>query len=96
MDFNENNQFIKVTAGGEGGIYNTLLRLARDIKNLFYVISTIFFLIITIRLILATNTDEEVEKFKKGIIWITIGIIVMQIAYAFAVLTFDKGVSARL
>ena len=94
--FNENNQFIGINVGGEKGLFNTLIRIARDIKNLFYAIATIFFIIISLKLILATNTEEEVGKFKKWIIWITIGLIVMQIALAFSKMLFDQWVSAGL
>lgn len=79
----------------EQWIYATLLRFAMDLKNLFYIIATVFFLIIALRLILASNTEEELWKFKKGIIWITIGLIVMQIAFVFTTLLFDMSSWAR-
>lgn len=85
-------QFIEVTTGGERGIYNTLIRFARDLKNLFYAVATIFFLIIILRLIFSNNTEEELWKFKKGIIWITIGLIIMQLAFSFTKIIFDRGV----
>jgi len=91
-NFREGDEFIGASTSGEKGIYNTLVRFARDLKNLFFATATIFFLIISLRLILASNTDEEVTKFKKGIIWITIGIIVMQMAYSFVKTIFDRGV----
>ena len=94
--FNENDQYINVSTGGEKWLYNSLIRIAKDIKNLFFILATIFFLVITLKLIFTGNTEEEVENFKKGILWITVGIIVMQIAYAFVQLTFDRGVSAYL
>lgn len=94
--FNENDQFISVSRGGGDGLFNTLIRFARDLKNLFYAVATVFFLVIALRLILATNTEEELWKFKKGIIWITVGLIVMQLAYSFVFLTFDKWVSAQV
>lgn len=96
QDFNGNDQFIKVSTGGEKGIYNTLIRVAKDLKNLFYAIATIYFLVITLKLIFSSNTEEELGKFKKGIIWITVGLILMQIAFAFTKILFDQGVSARL
>ena len=96
QDFNPNDQFIGVSTGGERGLYNTLIRFAKDLKNLFYAITTIYFLIICLKLIFANNTEEELGKFKKGILWITIGLIVMQIAFAFTKILFDQGVSARL
>jgi len=43
-----------------------------------------------LKLIFASNTEEELGKFKKGIIWITVGLIVMQIAFAFAKIMFDQ------
>ncbi len=96
QDFDENNQFIKVTTWWEKGLFNTLIRFARDLKNLFYAIATIYFLVIALKLIFASNTEEELWKFKKWIIWITVGLIVMQLAFAFAKIMFDQGVSARL
>lgn len=102
QDFNDANSitgredFIDISAGGEAGIYNTLIRVARDLKNFFYIVATIFFLVICLRLIFSSNTDEELWKFKKGIIWITIGLIVMQIAFAFVETVFDRWVNARL
>ena len=95
-DFNDNDRFIDVSTAGERGIYNTLILVARDLKNLFYAIATVFFLIICLKLIFASNTEEELWKFKKWIIWITVWLIVMQIAFAFAEVVFDRGVSARL
>lgn len=100
--FNDGNSitgrddFIDISTWGEAGIYNTIIRVARDLKNFFYIVATIFFLIICLKLIFSSNTDEELGKFKKGIIWITVGLIVMQIAFAFVETVFDRWVSARL
>ena len=96
LDNLNSSEFINVTNAWEEGIYNTIIRFARDLKNLFYVIATVFFLIISLRLILASNTEEELGKFKKWIIWITIGLIVMQIAFVFTTLLFDRGVSSNI
>jgi hypothetical protein len=94
--FNTNDQFIGVTTGWERGLYNTLIRFAGDLKNLFYAIATIYFLVICLKLIFASNTEEELWKFKKWILWITAGLIVMQLAFAFTKILFDNGVSAQL
>jgi len=96
LDLNDDNKFINVSRGGEMGLYNTLIRFARDFKNLFYAIATVYFLIIVLRLIFSSNTEEELWKFKKWILWITIGIIVMQIAFVFTKILFDQWVSASL
>jgi len=95
-DFNS-NKFIDLDGPGwQIWVYNTLVLFARDLKNLFYIISAIFFLVICLKLIFSSNTDEELWKFKKWIIWITIGLIVMQIAFVFVEVVFDRWVSARL
>jgi hypothetical protein len=96
QDFNGNNQFIQATTGWEKALYNTLIRFARDLKNLFYAIATLYFLIISLKLIFANNTEEELGNFKKWILWITVGLIIMQLAYAFTEILFDNGVSAQL
>lgn len=89
-------QFVEVSRGGERGIYNTLIRFARDLKNLFYAIATIFFLIIVFRLLVSSNTEEELGKFKKWIIWITVWLVIMQLAFAFTKIIFDRGVGETL
>ena len=84
--------FIQVGTGGEKWIYYSLIRIARDMKNFFFIAATIYFMIIVIKVLLSDHTSEEVEKFKKGIIWITVGIVVMQMAYAFVKIIYDQGV----
>jgi hypothetical protein len=64
-------------------IYNMIIKIARDIKNLFFVISSIYFLSIVFKLILSKNTEDEFWKFKKWIIWISLWIVFMQISYSF-------------
>jgi len=102
QNFDETNSitgrddFISISGGWEQTLFNSMVLFARDLKNFFYVVATIFFLIICLKLIFAGNTDEELGKFKKWILWITVGLIVMQIAYAFTLTVFDQGVSARL
>lgn len=88
--------FVDISRWGTEAIYYTLLQIARDIKNLFYAIATVYFLIISLQLIFASNTEEAIWKFKKGIIWITLWLILMQLALAFAEILFDRGVSAGL
>ena len=94
--FGQDPEFIRVTTGWERGLYYTLVRFARDLKNLFFILATIFFLIIVIRLILSSNTDEELNNFKKWIIWITVWIIIMQLAYSLTLVLFDKNIWEQL
>lgn len=90
------DEFIWVSRGWERGLYNAMIRVARDLKNIFYVLATIYFLVICLKLIFSSNTEEELGNFKKWIIWITIWLIVMQIAFVFTQILFDQWVSANL
>lgn len=94
--FGNDPEFIKVSRGWERGLYYTLVRFARDLKNFFFAAATIFYLIIVLRLILTSNTDEELNNFKKWIIWITVWIIIMQLAYSFTLLLYDKTIGEQL
>lgn len=77
-------------------IYNTLIRIARDLKNIFFTLASIYFLIIVIRLLFSSKTEEEVNNFKKWIIWISVWIIVTQVAYYIATALFDKEINTTL
>jgi Type IV secretion system pilin len=88
--------FIQVGTGGEKWLYYALVRIARDMKNFFFLIATIYFMIIALKVLVSDKTSEEVENFKKWIIWITVGIIVMQIAYALVKTTYDQNVGGWL
>ncbi|MBS9775362.1 hypothetical protein KGV52_01455 [Candidatus Gracilibacteria bacterium] len=65
---------------GKKGVYEAIIKIAKDIREIFYIIASLYFFIITLRLITASNTEEELGKFKKGILWISIGILVINLA----------------
>ncbi len=74
-------------------IKDIIILIAKDVKNLFYALAIIYFLIITIKLLFSSNSEEWFENYKKWLIWITLWIFVMQISYSFVVNTFDQWVS---
>lgn len=86
--------FFEVGVSWEQGIKNLLINIARDAKNIFFIIATIIMFILVFRLLFADNSEEEAEKFKSGIIWTAIGIIVMQISFVFYKVMFDKWANA--
>lgn len=90
------DSFINTQNEGGTGIKNFLFRIAKDMKNLFFAVATVFYLVIVIRVLLSGNIEEEVTKFKTGIIWITLGIVVMQLAYSFTVILFNKEIWGTL
>ncbi len=77
-------------------IFYTLVEIAQSLKNMFFILATLFYLIVSIKLLVAENTEEQVNKFKKAIIWVTIGLIIMQIAYSFTVTLYAKEVWSSL
>lgn len=82
--------FIKVSDDWSLWLKNVWLTIAISLKNLFYIIAWLYFLILVIKLIFTENSEEEIDKFKKWIIWISIWLLVMQVAFSFVVTLFDK------
>ena len=92
----KDSNFIDSTKYWEEWLYNSIVRVARDLKNIVFIVSTLFFFVIIAKLVFTENTEEESEKFKKWIIWISLWIVVMQTAYAFATVLFDWWVDSDL
>lgn len=74
------------------GIYYTLIGIAYNLKNVFFWFATIFYLIVSIKLLVSENSEDQVAKFKNAIVWVTIWLMVMQIAYAFSLTLYAKQV----
>lgn len=75
-------------------IKDFIIIIAKEVKNIFFVLAWIYFLIITIRFLVSWSSDEAFWKYKKWIIWITIWIVVMQLSYSFVVTIFDRSLSS--
>jgi hypothetical protein len=61
------------------GVFTTI---AFQIKNFFIAIAVIFLIVGVIRLLFSSNDEEETKKWRKSIIWVSVGIFVMQIAFS--------------
>lgn len=73
------------------------MTVAQSLKNIFIALASIYFLIITLKLLFAEwSSDEEFTKFKKWAEWITVWIIVMQIAYSYVSMIYNKKIWAAL
>lgn len=85
MDFNDSTQdnFVNVSGNGDTKTRNALFSIAEDMKAIVFIIATIYLIIIVIRLLFWNNTEEESDNFKKGVLWVTVGIVVTQIAFGF-------------
>ena len=77
-------------------IQNTTIRIARDLKNLFFIIASLYLLIIVLKLLFSQKSEEEIWNFKKWIIWISVWIIITQISYSFIYILFDKNIDSTL
>jgi len=76
--------------------YGLLFRIAKDLKNLFFVLATLYLLIIVIRLLYSWESEEWFSKFKKWVIWTSVWIFVMQAAYSYVKTLYDKDIWQNL
>ena len=56
--------------------------IAFQIKNVMIVLAALFLIIAVIKLLFSPNSDEDAKKWRSSIIWVSIGILVMQIAFS--------------
>ncbi len=88
--FRDNKEHFNIVGTWWEWIFYTLVAIAKSMKNLFFWLATVFYLVIAIKLIVAEKTEDEVSKFKKWIIWITVWLIIMQLAYSFVLTLYAK------
>lgn len=70
-----------------------MITIARDLKNVVILLAVVYLFVMVIKLIFSNGSEEDVKKWRGGIISATLGIIVMQIAYALISTLFDKKVT---
>lgn len=61
---------------------NAFIQVAFNIKNFFLAIAVIFLIIGVLKLLFAGGDEERVKKWKSNIIYVSIGIFVMQLAFS--------------
>lgn len=69
-----------------------MITIARDLKNVATLLAVVFLFILVIKIIFSNGSEEDVKKWKQGIIFTSIGIVVMQIAYILIATLYDKKV----
>ncbi len=90
-------EFIKTNVTWEAWIYYTILKIAQSLKNIFLALATVYFLVTVLKLLFSEwSSDDEWEKFKKWFKWITVWIIVMQLAYAYVKVIYNKKIGAEI
>jgi len=88
----KNDNFFGATYSWAKWTYSLLVRVAKDLKNLFFVLATLYLFIIVIRLLYTWDSEEWFTKFKKWVIWTSVWIFVMQWAYSYVKTLYDKDV----
>ena len=79
----QSDEDIDVWDEWDKSVVELLFTIAKDVKTIFYILSGIYFLVLVVKILFSSNSEEEIWNFKKGILWITIWIILMQISYYF-------------
>jgi hypothetical protein len=67
---------------GWEGIMDVFTTIAFQIKNFFIAIAIIFLIYGVIKLLFSNASDDEVLAWKRNIIWTSVGIFVMQMAFS--------------
>lgn len=87
---------IKVWTNWEKSILELLHNIWKDLKTLIFLISWVYFFILVIKVLFASNTEEAVTNFKKWILWMSIWIIVMQISFYIVDVLYDREIWGNL
>lgn len=78
---------------GEKGAKYLMITIARDLKNVITLLAVVYLFIMVIKLIFSQGSEEDVKKWRMGIVYASIGIIVMQIAYVLISTLYDTPVN---
>jgi hypothetical protein len=63
-------------------VTNTFISIAWGIKDFVLIIAALFLTIWVLKLLFSWGDEESVKKWKNNIIWVSVGVFVMQIAYS--------------
>ncbi len=69
-------------ATGQDGVIGAFIVIAFQIKNVMIILAVIFLVLAVIKLLFSPNDEENVKKWRNSIIWVSVGIFVMQIAFS--------------
>jgi Type IV secretion system pilin len=63
-------------------VLNAFIQVAFNIKNFFLAIAVIFLIIGVLKLLFAGGDEEKIKRWKSNIIYVSIGIFIMQLAFS--------------
>lgn len=78
---------------GEKGAKYLMITIARDLKNVVTLLAVIYLFIMVIKIIFSDGSEEDLKKWRLGIVYASIGIIMMQISYVVISTLFDRQVT---
>jgi len=70
-----------------------MITIARDLKNLFILIAIVYLFILVLKVIFSKGADDDAKRWRAGILWTSVGIVVMQIAYVAISTLFDQQIT---
>lgn len=70
-----------------------MITIARDLKNVVILLAIVYLFIMVLKIIFSQGSEEDVKKWRLGIIYASLGIVVMQVAYVVVSTLFDQKVS---
>lgn len=74
--------FFTAPTGGWDWLNLAFINIAFQIKNFFVGIAVLFLIIGVLKLLFSPAWDEDVKKWKSNIIWVSVGVFIMQIAFS--------------
>lgn len=74
--------FTPDTTGGSSAVMNAFIQVAFNIKNFFILIAVIFLIVGVLKLLFGGWDEEKIKKWKSNIIYVSVGIFVMQLAFS--------------
>lgn len=77
-----NEFFYQKGSTGKDGLIEAFTVVAFQIKNVVIILAVIFLVIAVVKLLFSPNGEEDVKKWRNSIIWVSVGIFVMQIAFS--------------
>ena len=72
-----------------------MITIARDLKNVMMLLAVVYLFIMVLKIIFSQGSEEDVKKWRGGIIYASLGIVVMQIAYVLVSTLYDRQVSGE-
>jgi hypothetical protein len=79
----------------EAGAEWMLFNIAKDLKDTLIVVAIIYMFILVLRLFFWQWTDDDLKKWRLWILWTSIWIVVMQMAYMAVVTIFNQNINQK-